>query len=172
MQTTHMIKSLVVFALALVFSSQDAVACTPLPGDRYAMTEKRVKERFASVDSVELVTLQRVDIVKVKSGGIDFEMDAERAVFRVDRVYKGKSKPGDILVFTSYSSCAFSVVGNPRFETIFDPSTNKPFVPSKQWLIYRDAARKTEITGSDLTRPVNLAWFDVEVLDRIARRPR
>ncbi len=144
----------------------------PLSPDRYALTEQRVMERFASVDSVELVTLQRADVVKVKSGGIDFEMDAERAVFRVDRVYKGKSKPGDILVFTSFSRCAFSVVGNPAFQTAFDSATNKPFTPSKQWLIYRNAAQKIEITDSDLTRPIDLAWFDVEVLNRLAGRPR
>jgi hypothetical protein len=139
---------------------------------RYAPTEERVKERFARVDSVELVTLQRADFVKVKEGGIDFEMDAERAVFRVDRVYKGKSKPGDTLVFTSYSSCAFSVVGDPRFKTVLNVTTGKPVIPPKQWLIYRNSNQKTEITGSDFTRPFDQAWFDVEVLERITKRPR
>ncbi|WP_209589841.1 hypothetical protein [Massilia sp. BHUDP2] len=161
-----------VFILALVFSNQDARACMPLPRDRYAETVERVKERLASVDSVELVTLQRAEVVKVKGGGIDFEMDAERAVFRVDRVYKGKSKPGDILVTTSFSACAFSVVGNPRFKTAIDGSTGKPYIPSKQWLIYRNAGQRTEITDSDLTRPIDLAGFDVKVLDRIVRTPR
>lgn len=165
-------KSCHLVILALVFWSHNARACMPLSPDRYASTEERVKERFASVDSVELVTLQRADIVKVRSGGIDVEMEAERAVFRVDRVYKGKSKPGDTLVFTSFSACAFSVVGNPTFKTAFDSGTGKPFIPSKQWLIYRDSAQRTEITDSDLTRPIDLAWFDVEVLDRLVGRTR
>ncbi len=165
-------KSCYFFFLALVFSSQESIACMPLPQERYAATEQRVMERFASVDSVELVTLQRADVVKVKEGGIDFDMEAERAVFRVDRVYKGKSKPGDKLVFTSYSACAFSAVGNPKFKTAFDAGTGKPYIPSKQWLIYRNAGQRAEITDSDLTRPLDLARFDVEVLDRIARRAR
>ena len=153
---------------ALVFTSQLASACVPLHQDRYASTEKRVKERFDSVDSVELATLQRADVVKVKKGGIDFEMDAERAVFRVDRVYKGKSKPGDTLVFTSSSFCAFSVVGNPKFKFVFDAATRKPVIPSKQWLIYRDSRQRTEITDSDFTRPISQAAFDLEILERIA----
>lgn len=68
-----------------------------------------------------------------------FETDAERAVSRVDRVLKGKSKLGDTLVFTSSSSCAFSVVENPKFKYMLDASTGKPEVPSRQWLIYRNA---------------------------------
>jgi hypothetical protein len=158
---------LVVLFVAL--AAQQADACQPLPQERYATTEKRVKERFDSVDSVELVTLQRADLVKVKEGGIDFGTVAERAVFRVDRVFKGKSRPGDTLVFTSSSVCAFSVVGNPKFKYVFDVSTGKPVVPEKQWLIYRNAKQRTEITESDLTRPINQAFSDIEILERIAK---
>ena len=155
-------------AFAAALTAQLANACQPLSQDRYDATEKRVRERFDSVDSVELATLQRADVVKVKEGGIDFEMEAERAVFRVDRVYKGKSRPGDTLVFTSSSSCAFSVVGNPRFKTVYDVSRRKPVVPAKQWLIYRRARQKTEITDSDLTRPITQAFTDIAILERMA----
>lgn len=159
-----------VLFVALV--AQHADACQPLPEERYASTEKRVRERFDSVDAVELVTLQRADFVKVKEGGIDFEMDAERAVFRIDRVFKGKSRPGDTLVFTSSSSCAFSVVGNPKFKYVLDASTGKPQVPSRQWLIYRNAKHRIEITDSDLTRPISQAFADIEILERIAGKRR
>lgn len=158
--------------LFVALVAQNAAACQPLPQERFASTEKRVRERFDSVDSVELVTLRRADLIKVREGGIDFEMDAERAVFRVDRVFKGKSKPGDTLVFTSSSSCAFSVVGNPKFKYVFDASTGKPEVPNRQWLIYRNARQRIEITDSDLTRPINEAFADIEILERIARTRR
>ncbi len=157
-------------AIVLVVSTHTALACTPLPQERYESTEKRVKERFASVDSVELVTLERADMIKVKEGGIDFAMDAERAVFRIDRVYKGKMKPGQRLVITSSSSCAFSVVGNPKFKHIYDTRTGKPLVPSKQWLLYRNAGARTEITDSDLTRPASEAAFDIGYLERLRQR--
>jgi len=165
-RTTYLI------TLSLAFAAQHAEACQPLPQQRYAATEQRVKERFDSVDSVELVTLQRADLVKIKKGGIDFEMDAERAVFRVDRVFKGKSKPGDTLVFTSSGACAFSTVGNPTFKHHLDASTGKPAILEKQWLIYRNASEQTEITDSDFTRPINQAFSDIDVLERIVRTRR
>ena len=146
----------ILLALAFAAGSHESNACMPMSQARYAETEQRVKERFSSVDTVELATLQRADIVKVKEGGIDFEMDAERAVFRVDRVYKGKSKPGDTVVFTSVGSCTLSVVGNPKFHNAIDVN-GKPVRPHKQWLIYRNARERTEITISDLTRPVDQA---------------
>lgn len=61
---------LMVLFVAMV--AQHADACQPLPQERYASTEKRVRERFNSADPVELVTLQRADLIKVKEGGIDF----------------------------------------------------------------------------------------------------
>lgn len=157
---------LMVLFVALV--TQYADACQSLPPERYASTEKRVRERFDSAEAVELVTLQRAGLIKVKEGGIDFEMDAERAVFRVDRVFKGKSKPGDTLVSTSSSSCAFSVVENPKFKYVLDAFTGKPEVPIRQWLIYRNAKHRIEITDLDLTRPISQAFADIEILERIS----
>jgi hypothetical protein len=99
-------------------------------------------------------------------------MDAERATFRVDRVFNGRSKVGDSVVFESLSSCAFSVVGDPRFKYVYDVKTRKPAIPDRQWLVYRNAAKETEITDSDLTRPISQAWFDIKTLDHLHRSSR
>jgi hypothetical protein len=109
-------------------------------------------------------------IVKVKHGGIDFKMEAERAKFRVDRVFKGLSRVGDIVVFESVSSCAFSVIGNPIFKYVYDWKTKKPAILDRQWLVYRNAAEITEITDSDFTRPPSQAWFDIKTLDHFHRK--
>jgi len=156
---------LTIFFLLGVSVICEANACQPISEDRYANSEARVKQRFDSVDSVELLTLVDAKVVKIKRGGIDFEMEAERATFRVDRVFKGLSRVGDFVVFESVGSCAFSVVGNPRFKYVYDVKTRKPAIPDRQWLLYRNAAEVTEITDSDFTRPISQAWFDIKILD-------
>lgn len=136
-----------------------ALACQPLPRERYAKTEERVRARFDSVDSVELVTL--IEARKVKFKEMEVDLEGEQATFRIDRTFKGRSKVGDTLVVLSYSTCARSVI---EWET---PEGKVKL--SKQWLIYRNASDKTQITYSDMTQPLNFASYDLRVLPRIAQ---
>jgi ribosomal protein S28E/S33 len=76
-----------------------ALACQPLPRERYAKTEERVRARFDGVDSVELVTL--IEARKVKFKEMEVDLEGEQATFRIDRTFKGRSKVGDTLVLLS-----------------------------------------------------------------------
>jgi len=150
---------------ALVFAAMAGVtvpvlACGPLPPEYFANTEKRVPERFDSVDSVVLVTL--LDARKVKKIEMEIELVGERTTFRVDRVFKGRSKPGDMLVLDSYGTCASTVAD-------WADSPAGPVKLSKQWLIYRNESDRTEIRFSDLTRPLNFASYDLKILPKLAR---
>jgi hypothetical protein len=136
------------------------LACLPLPPELYANTEKRVRERFDSVDSVVLVTLLEVRKVKKKELGID--LDGEKTTFRVDRIFKGRSKPGDRLILYSYSTCSRTVA-----ELGYGP--DGPVKLSRQWLIYRNESDKTELRSSDMTRPINFASYDLKVLRKVVR---
>lgn len=153
------------FSITLVLASCSAAACTPLPDARWAQTPQRVKERFDSVDSVELVTVIKARQVKKRNPpGRDYHV--EEATFRVDHVFKGRSRPGDTLVLTAHSMCAVSVVNKPAW--MIDGRTLKPAVLPKQWLIYRNSDADTEITESDYTMPIDRASYDLPVLARLA----
>lgn len=153
------------FSILLFLASCPAAACTPIPDARWAQTPERVKERFDSVDSVELVTLIRARQVKLGSAS-SYAWLAEEATFRIDRVFKGNSRPGDKLVTTARSLCAVSVVNKPAW--LLDGRTLKPAVLPKQWLIYRLANAATEITESDYTMPIDRASYDLPILARLA----
>jgi hypothetical protein len=135
------------------------LACQPLPPEYFANTEKRVRERFNSVDSVVLVTL--LNVRRVKKIEMEIELVGERTTFRIERIFKGSSKPGDKLVLDSYSSC---------FRRVADwkQGPKGPIKLSRQWLIYRNPSDKTEIQFSDMTRPLNFASYDLKVLPKIA----
>lgn len=134
-------------------------ACLPLPHEFFAKTEKRVRERYDSVDSVVLVTL--LNVRKVKKIEMEVELVGERTTFRIERVFKGRSKPGDKLILNSYSTCSRTVAQ-------WGDGPDGPVKLSRQWLIYRNESDKTEIQFSDMTRPLNFASYDLKVLSKIA----
>lgn len=152
-------------SITLVLASCCAAACTPIPDAHWAHTPQRVKERFDSVDSVELVTVIKARQVK-KRNPPGRAYNVEQATFRVERVFKGRSRPGDTLVLTAYSMCAVSVVNKPAW--MIDGRTLKPAVLPKQWLIYRDSNADTEITESDYTMPIDRASYDLPILANLA----
>jgi hypothetical protein len=135
------------------------LACGPMPPEFYAKTEKRVRERFDSVDSVVLVTL--LDVRRVKKIEMEVELVGEKATFRVDRVFKGSSKPGDQLILNSYSTCTTSVVKK------WD-GPNGPIKSARRWLIYRNES-ETQMPPHDMSQPGEFASYDLKVLPKIAR---
>lgn len=148
----------------LVLSSMAAVAapvlaCGPMPPEFHAKTEQRVRERFDSVDSVVLVTL--LDVRAVKKIAMDVELSGEKTTFRVDRVFKGRSKPGDKLILNQYSACTTRVV--ERWD-----GPNGPIVSARRWLIYRNES-ETEMPPNGMTYPIELASYDLKVLPKMAR---
>ena len=134
-------------------------ACGPAPAEHYAKTEKRVRERFGSVDSVVLVTL--LNARKVSKIDMGIELWGEKLFFRVDRVFKGEAKPGDKLILTTYSTCATYVVEK------WEESTG-PIISSRRWLIYRNQS-ETQMPPHDMAQPVDIATFDLKVLPNLAR---
>lgn len=160
-------KSLIpAFAVLLALAAIPAHACTPLAQDHWEQTPARVQQRYDSVDSVELVTLTKARKIRVRRGVLNDEMDAEEATFRVDRVFKGASRPGDKLVIVSSSGCAISVVNKPVW--LFDVRTRKPAKLPRQWLLYRQSGEPTEITESPYTMPIDRASYDMLILEKLA----
>lgn len=135
-------------------SAVPVLACGPAAHQDYAKTEKRVRERFDSVDSVVLVTLLEVGQVKKIDMGI--ELVREKSTFRIDRVFKGRARPGDKLILSTYSTCANYVV-----EKWDGPKG--PIISSRQWLIYRNQS-ETQMPRHDLAQPIDIAAYDIKVL--------
>lgn len=161
---------------ATIFFTQASFACLPMPQEKFEHTKKRVKEKFDSVDSVELMTLLDERWVEIQMYGAHQPAKVLRATFRVDRVFKGSSKPGDIVIFNSASTCQRSAMA-PYF---VPPGMKiKPHKPSREWIIYRDAAHQSadyqveqtfwpnEIQHSPLTQPVNEAESEIKFLEEI-----
>jgi len=149
----------IVVVLSMAWSVAPVLACGPAPREHYAKTEKRVRERFESVDSVMLVTLLSAE--KVKKTHMEIEVAGERTSFMVDRVFKGRARPGDKLVFDTYSTCATYVVEK------WDGSRG-PVVSARQWLIYRNES-ETQMPPHDMAQPIEIAAYDVKVLSQLVR---
>jgi hypothetical protein len=147
----------IVIAFVIAGSTGPVFACGPAPSQHYEKTEKRVRERFNSVDSVVLVTL--LDVGKVKKIEMGIELIGEKTIFRIDRVFKGRTKPGDKLILNTYSTCATYVV-----EKWDGPKG--PIISSRQWLIYRNES-ETQMPPHDMAQPIDFAAYDVKVLPNL-----
>ncbi|MBQ5964037.1 hypothetical protein [Massilia sp. ZL223] len=144
----------IVIALMMAASAVPVLACGPAAPQDYAKTEKRVRERFNSVDSVVIATLLNVE--QVKKIDMEIELVGEKSTFRIDRVFKGRAKPGDKLILNTYSTCANYVV-----EKWDGP--NGPIISSRRWLIYRNQS-ETQMPRHDLAQPIDIAAYDIKVL--------
>lgn len=152
----------VAVAFVIAGNAVPAFACGPAPAEDYAKTEKRVRERFDSVDSVVLVTL--LDAKKVSKIDMGIDLPGEKSIFRIDRVFKGSAKPGDKLILATYSTCANYVVKTWE-------KSNRPVIWSRRWLIYRNQP-ETQMPPHDMARPIDLAAFDLKVLPGLAHAHR
>ena len=144
----------IVVALIMATSAVPVRGCGPAAPQNYAKTEKRVRERFDSVDSVVLVTLLNVE--HVKKIEMEIELEGEKSTFRIDRVFKGRLKPGDKLILNTYSTCANFVV-----EKWDGPKG--PIISLRRWLIYRNHS-DTQMPPHDLAQPIDIAAYDIKVL--------
>lgn len=154
------ISRLIAVALLMVGNPIPVFTCGLAPAEHYAKTEKRVRERFDSVDSVVLLTL--IDVRRVSKIDMGVELQGEKSIFRIDRVFKGSARSDDKLTFTTYSTCANYVV-----EKWDGPKG--PIISSRQWLIYLDRSQK-QMPAHDMARPIEYAAVDLKVLPRLARR--
>jgi hypothetical protein len=145
--------------------SESAFACTPPPQEIFEPTEKRVRERYALADSIELATIVHVQPISEPEENGNTLLKGERVTFRIDRVFKGSAKPGDKIIVESTGMCDYSVAGNAALKTNWSPKGGV-IIPPRQWLIYRQANSKVAITDRDLARPINEVSFDLELLER------
>jgi hypothetical protein len=155
------ISCIIAVALFMAGNATPVFACGPAPAEHYAKTEKRVRERFDSVDSVVLVTL--LDVRRVSKIDMGVELWGEKSIFRIDRVFKGPARPGDKLTLTTYSTCANYVVEN------WDEPKG-PIISSRHWLIYRDHSQ-IQMPAHDMARPIEYAAVDLKLLPYLARIP-
>lgn len=142
-----------------------ALACSPPSNEIYASTEKRVRERYAIAESIELVTITDVQPISKSDGLGNTLLKGERVTFRVDRIFKGKSKPGDKIIIESTGMCAYSVAGNAALKNVWSLDGGV-IIPPRQWLLYRPANSSVTISETDMARPINEVGFDLELLER------
>jgi hypothetical protein len=143
----------------------NALACSPPPAEVFASTEKRVRERYTLAESVELVTMVDVQPISKPDGRGNTLLKGERVTFRVDRIFKGRSKPGDKIIVESTSMCDYSVAGNAALKTVWSLEGGV-IIPPRQWLFYRPADSRVVIGETDLARPINEVSFDLQLLER------
>ena len=145
--------------------SSNALACSPPPPEIFASTEKRVRERYTAADFVELVTI--VDVQRITKPGRhgDVLLLGEKVTFRVDKIFKGKSKPGDKIIVESTGMCAYRVDGNAALKTVFSPDGGGVVIPPRQWLFYRNGDT-VQIGETDKARPINQVGLDLQLLER------
>lgn len=148
-----------VIAAVIAASAVPVLACSPLPPQFYVKTEKRVRDRLDSVDSVVVVTL--LEVKKVKKIEMEIELEGERSTFRIDRVFKGRAKPGQMLVLNTYSTCANYVLEKWA-------GSKSPIISSRRWLLFRNQS-ETQMPAHDMAQPINFAAYDLRVLPDLVR---
>lgn len=160
------VKHRLVGALVLTLATSEGVlACTPPPQEIFDSTEKRVRERYALADSIELATIVDVQpIIQPEDNGNTL-LKGERVTFRIDRVFKGGANPGDKIIVESTGMCDYSVAGNAALKTVWSLKGGV-IIPPRQWLLYRQANSNVAITDRDMARPINEVGFDLELLER------
>ena len=146
------------------------IGCSPPSNEISESTEKRVRARYALAESIELVTIIDVQMISRPDGHGNTLVKGERVTFRVDRIFKGKSKPGDKIIVESTNMCDYSVVGNAALKTVWSIEGGV-IIPPRQWLFYRPANYKVVIGETDLARPINEVGFDLQLLERWRKRP-
>jgi hypothetical protein len=157
------------FILLLLSASalplKNALACIPPPYELFESTEKRVRERYALAESVELATIVDVQPISQPDRYGNTLVKGERVTFRLDKIYKGKSRPGDQMVVESIGMCAYSVAGNAALKNTQSPE-GWIVIPPRQWLFYRRAGSSVSIGENDMARPINQVGFDLQLLER------
>lgn len=158
-------KVTVVIAFFGTFLPIPTSACQPEKSAGDDNFPSAIKRRYDSVDTVYLVTLINSQEVNVQTG-LNVDLPAEKNRFRVDRVFKGKSRKGDEFVLTTIlSGCGISVQSNSgRF---FSVKKDKRATYFKTWLIYRNAKENTQLTNSVFTQPMQTAFVEIPVLERL-----
>ncbi|NHZ36292.1 hypothetical protein [Massilia rubra] len=172
-------RTVVACLLAAQFAASGAMACQPLEAKLWAETPRRVKSNF---DGAQFVVAASVIDVKMmheaRPPHPDFKMTFERAKFRVDRMFKGTVKAGDTFVVDSgISSCGRGV--NPDIMSVTGSGSKMARSQDypKQWLIYHTSqphfpdsqfqSPAFEIQDSPLSRPLEQASYDVEILEKL-----
>ena len=164
-------RQLAITLLLICGTSINARACQPQRDETFASTEQRVKERYALAESIVLATMIDVVMIDEPDGHGNTIRNGERVTFRVDRVFKGKSNPGDKIVVESTGMCDYSVVGSAALKTTWS-YYGGVIIPPRQWLFYRPPGSKISIGETDLSRPINEASFDLGLLERWSEQSR
>lgn len=149
----------------------NALACSPPPTDIFASTEKRVRERYALAESIELVTVVDVKPITTTDTRGKPLLKGERVAFRIDKVFKGKSRPGGKMIVESIGMCVYSVSGNGALKNDWSIDGGIE-IPSRTWLLYRPANSHVEMGASDLARPISDVGFDLPMLERWRKTQR
>jgi hypothetical protein len=116
MEVKVILRLLIAAFTVLYLAPQTAVACSMQAAEAWENTPSRVRKNFDAAEFVVVATVVDVTMLKKAAAAFpDFMTNVEHARFRVDEVFKGKPKPGDIFEIDSgFSSCARGVTHPDR----------------------------------------------------------
>jgi hypothetical protein len=169
------------FFLVLCFMASASMACQPLGSALWKDSPERVKSNFDGalfVVTARVIDIRNASVLSHPDSASKF--DVERATFRVERVFKGTLKPGDTFkVDSGISSCARGVSHQHRFAAVPNERSPAASTSTERWLIYYTPPPPMprpgpqlppfEITDSPLSRPAQIAAYDIDILMRFAR---
>lgn len=172
-------RKLQVPCLMLCLASTVAMACQPPDPGFWEESAKRLKSNFDGAQFVVTADVMRVEKVSVQlRPDLDFRTEVERTSFRVAQAFKGNLKPGDTFqVDSGFTFCARGVLDD-EWIPLRPPGSAYP----TRWLIYYTPPPVLpvpgpqlppfEIRSSPLSRPANLATYDIDMLTRSAGKWR
>jgi hypothetical protein len=150
-----------------VLVTTNVCACIP-KADPLARSHERIKERFDSVDTVVTAQLIQSKKTTVQEGGINFDLRAETDTFVVTRSFKGKLRRGDRFVLTTVlGGCSISAVNDPPW--VQGSGVEDPSESMKEWLIYMNSKGRTQLTYSEMTRPLGMVAVDLPFLRKLRK---
>ncbi|MBC3807471.1 hypothetical protein H8K52_08955 [Undibacterium seohonense] len=163
---SRVISAVVFFKLlspTLVFS------CTPPAPYSESQEEQRIKS-YREAHSVFTATIVKVKKVVIRE--MDFDMPGEIVVFKIDRIFKGKRKAGELYTTKtnlSNGSCGISALNDPPWLEV--PPGDKPIKMSRQWIIYSysDGKSVDALNRGGSALPVNISsnGLDFESLEAL-----
>ena len=155
--------------VSMLLSSTPIFACTPIAAYSGSSRERGI-EMYRRAQAVFVAKIVRVKKVVIRSR--NFDMPGEVVVFKINRIFKGNRKPGELYTTKtnlSNGSCGISAVNDPPWWREAPDEKHVKF--SRQWIIYSNGDGKSLEAlmegGSALPINLNYEGLDFETLEAL-----